>query len=178
MQRFKLLWPITNKIIHNQKLLLELFTYALLLGLDNDSSDKDYDPKVFTNYHHSQLDSDLLNQAVEKAISDWKLVTSSLSLLKDIKFPTYKYKIINYIRKITNDENIIGLFYTLSDSLEYKDIIHIKNNLQSNIPANNSPSKTKNPDELNVNPISREENLATDETNDSISNDSMREYMY
>jgi hypothetical protein len=106
------------------------------------------------------------------------LVTSSLSLLKDIKFPTYKYKTINYIRKITNDENIIGLFYTLSDSLEYKDIIHIKNNLQSNIPANNSPSKTKNPDELNVNPISREENLATDETNDSISNDSMREYMY
>jgi hypothetical protein len=56
--------------------------------------------------------------------------------------------------------------------LEYKDIIHIKNNVQSNIPANNSPSKTKNPDELNINPISREENLATDETNDS-----MRQYI-
>ena len=149
-----------------------MFTYSLLLRLHNDSSDKDNDPTVFTNYHHSQLDSDLLNQAVEKAISDRKFVTSSLGLLKDMKSPTYKYKIINYIKKITDDENIIALFYTLSDSLEYKDIIHIKNNLQSNIPANNSPSKTKNPDELNINPISREENLATHETNDS-----MRQYI-
>ena len=100
------------------------------MRLDNDSSDKDNNQTVFTNYHYSQLDSDLLNQAVEKAISDRKLVTYSLGLLKDIKFPTYKYKIINYIKKITDDENIIALFYTLSDSLEYKDIIHIKNNLQ------------------------------------------------
>lgn len=144
---------------------------------DNDSSDKDNDPKVYTDYHHSQLDSDVLNQSVEKAISDRKFLTSSLSLLKDIKFPTYKYKIINHVKKLTNDENIIALFNTLSDSLEYKDIIHIKNILQSNIPAKNSPSKTKNPDELNVNPISREKNLATYEKNDPISNDSMRQYV-
>ncbi|MGI9012287.1 MAG: hypothetical protein ACR2F1_14040 [Nitrososphaeraceae archaeon] len=56
--------------------------------------------------------------------------------------------------------------------MEYKDLIHIKNILQSNIPAKNSPSKTKNPDELNVNPLSREKNLATDEKNDS-----MRQYI-
>jgi hypothetical protein len=72
---------------------------------------------------------------VEKAISDRKFLTSSLSLLKDMKFPTYKYEIINHVKKITNDENTIALFNTLSDSLEYKDIIHIKNILQSNIPA-------------------------------------------
>ncbi|MGZ5549475.1 MAG: hypothetical protein ACXW07_01590 [Nitrososphaeraceae archaeon] len=142
------------------------------MRLDNDSSDKNNDPKVLTNYHHSQLDSDLLNQAVEKASSDSKFITSSLSLLKDMKFPTYKYKIINHVKKITNDENIIPLFYTLSDSLVYKDLIHVKNILQSNIPAKNSPSKTKNPDELDVNPLSREKNLATDEKNDS-----MRQYI-
>lgn len=89
-----------------------------------------------------------------------------------MKFPTYKYKIIYHVKKITNDENIIALFYTLFDSLEYKDLKHIKNILQSNIPANNSSSKTKNPDELNVNPLSRENNLATDEKNDS-----MRQYI-
>ena len=61
--------------------------------------------------------------------------------------------------------------------MEYKDIIHIKNILQSNIPAKNSPSKTKNPDELNVNPLSKEKNLAIDEKNDSISNDSMRQFI-
>ena len=147
------------------------------MKLDNDSSDKDNDPKVFTNYHHSQLDSDLLNQSVEKASSDRKFLTFSLNLLKDMKFPTYKYKIIKHVKKKTNDENIIALFNTLSDSLEYKDIIHIKNILQSNIPAKNSPSKTKNPDELNVNPLSKEKNLAIDEKNDFISNDSMRQFI-
>jgi hypothetical protein len=147
------------------------------LKLDNDSSDKDNDPKVFTNYHHSQLDSDLLNQSVEKAISDRNFLTSNLSLLEDMKFPTYKYKIINHVKKKTNDKNIIALFNTLSDSLEYKDSIHIKNILQSNIPAKNSPSKTKNPDELNVNPLSKEKNLAIDEKNDSISNDSIRQFI-
>jgi hypothetical protein len=148
------------------------------LRLNKESSDKDNDPKVYTNHHHSQLDSDLLNQSVEKAISDRKFLTSSLSLLKDMKFPTYKYKIINHVKKITKDENTIALFNTLSDSLEYRDLIHIKNILQSNIPAKNSPSKTKNPDELNVNPISREKNLVTDEKNDSISNDnSMRQHI-
>jgi hypothetical protein len=147
------------------------------LRLDNESSNKENDPKVYTDYHHSQLDSDLLNQSVEKAISDRKFLTSSLSLLKDMKFPIYKYKIINHVKKLTNDENIIALFNTLSDSLEYKDIIHIKNILQSNIPAKNSPSKTKNPDELNVNPFPREKDLATSKQNDSISNDSMRHYV-
>jgi hypothetical protein len=141
------------------------------LRLDNDSSDKDNDPKVYTDYHHSQLDSDLLNQSVEKAISDRKFLTSSLSLLKDIKFPTYKYKIINHVKKLTNHENIIALFNTLSDSLEYKDIIHIKNILQSNIPAKNSPSKTKN------HPFPLERDLSTGNQNDSISNDSMRHYV-
>lgn len=147
------------------------------MKLDNKSSDKENESKVFTNYHHSQLDSDLLNQSVEKAINDPKFLTSSLSLLEDMRFPTYKDKIINHVKKISNDENIIALFNTLSGSLEYKDITHIKNIIQSNIPAKNSPSKTKNPHELNVNPITSEKNLTPDEKNDSISNDSMRQYI-
>ena len=103
------------------------------MKLDNKSSDKENESKVFTNYYHSQLDSDLLNQSVEKAINDPKFLTSSLSLLEDMRFPTYKDKIINHVKKISNDENIIALFNTLSGSLEYKDITHIKNIIQSNI---------------------------------------------
>jgi hypothetical protein len=142
------------------------------LKLDNKSSDKENESKVFTNHHHSQLDSDLLNQSVEKAINDPKFLISSLSLLEDMRFPSYKDKIINHVKKISNDENIIALFNTLSDSLEYKDITHIKNIIQSNIPAKNSPSKTKNPHELNVNPITSEKNITPDEKNDS-----MRQYI-
>jgi hypothetical protein len=78
---------------------------------------------------------------------------------------------------LTNDKLTIALFQTLSDTLEYKNMEQIRNIFQGNIPAKNSPSKTKNSDELNVNPLSKEKNLAIDEKNDSISNDSMRQFI-
>ena len=44
----------------------------------------------------------------------------------------YRDKIIEHVQKFTNDNSTIALFYTLSDSLEFKDINQIKNILQSN----------------------------------------------
>lgn len=141
------------------------------------NSDKEDDSKVFTSYHDSQIDSHLLNKAIEKAINDKEFINSSLDLIKDLEFPTYKYKIINYIQKKTKDTTIIALFYTLSDSLELKDISHIKNIIETNIPAKNSAHNTKNPDKLNVNPISTKQKLSNLKEKDPISSDSMKEYI-
>ena len=142
----------------------------------NNSDEKD-DTKVFTSYHHSQFDSNLLNKAIEKAINDKNFIISSLDLIKDMEFPTYKYKIINHIQKSTNDITKIALFYTLSDSLEFKDISHIKKVIETNVPAKNSAHNTKNPDKLNVNPISTKQKLSNLEEKDPTSSDSMREYI-
>ena len=142
----------------------------------NNSDEKD-DTKVFTSYHHSQFDSNLLNKAIEKAINDKNFIISSLDLIKDMEFPTYKDKIINHIQKSTNDITKIALFYTLSDSLEFKDISHIKKVIETNVPAKNSAHNTKNPDKLNVNPISTKQKLSNLEEKDPISSDSMREYI-
>ena len=139
--------------------------------------DKEDDTKVFASHHHSQFDSDLLNKAIEKAINDKEFITSSLDLIKDIEFPTYKYKIINHVQKLTNDKMIIALFYTLSDSLEFKDITYIKNVIETNIPAKNSAHNTKNPDKLNVNPISTKQKLSDLKEKDPNESDSMREYI-
>jgi hypothetical protein len=117
----------------------------------NNISDKD-NTEVFTSYHHSQFDSNLLNKAIEKAINEKEFIISSLNLIKDLEFPTYKNKIIKHVEKVTNDKTIIALFYTLDDSLEFKDIKDIKNILEANIPAKSSAHNTKNPDQLNVNP--------------------------
>ena len=143
----------------------------------NNNPDKEDDTKVFASHHHSQFDSDLLNKAIEKAINDKEFITSSLDLIKDIEFPTYKYKIINHVQKLTNDKMIIALFYTLSDSLEFKDITHIKNVIETNIPAKNSAHNTKNPDKLNVNPISTKQKLSDLKEKDPNESDSMREYI-
>jgi hypothetical protein len=79
---------------------------------------------------------------------------------------------------LTNDKITIALFQTLSDSLEYKNIEQIRNIFQSNIPAKNSPSRTKNSEELNVNPLTTKQNQKspTSDNNDSLSNDTMEEY--
>lgn len=143
----------------------------------NNNQDKEDDTKVFTSHHHSQFDSDLLNKAIEKAINDKEFITSSLNLIKDIEFPTYKYKIINHIQKLTNDKTIIALFYTLSDSLEFKDVTHIKNVIETNIPAKNSAHNTKTPDKINVNSISTKQKLSDLKEKDPTSSDSMREYI-
>jgi hypothetical protein len=142
---------------------------------DNYVNDK---RRVYYNYHSSQFDTALLNKALEKSIKDKEFMNSSLNLLKNARFPMYRDKIIEHVRKFTNDNTTIALFYTLSDSLEFKDINQIKNLLQSNIIAKNSPSRTKNPDELNVNPIITKENQKspTSDSNESLSSDVMREY--
>ena len=62
--------------------------------------------------------------------------------------------------------------------MEYKNIEQIRNIFLGNIPAKNSPSRTKNPEELNVNPITTKQNQKspTSNNNDSVPDDTMREY--
>ena len=71
----------------------------------------------------------------------------------------------------------IALFYTLSESIEFKDMDHIKNILEDNIPAKNSQHNTKNPDKINVNPISNKQTFSTSDEKDSVSSDAMREFI-
>ena len=151
----------------------------LLKSKDNVADNYDNDKtRVYYSYHSSKFDTALLNKAVEKSIKDKEFMNSSLNLLKNAKFPMYRDKIIDHVQKFTNDDTTIALFYTLSDSLEFKDINQVKNILQSNIIAKNSPSKTKNSDELNVNPLTTKQNQKSpaSENNESLSSDAMREY--
>ncbi len=146
--------------------------------VDNNNDDKE--TRVYSSYHPSQFDNALLNEAIQKAIKDKEFINSSLNLLKNAKFPIYKDKIIEHVQKLTNDKITIALFQTLSDSLEYKNIEQIRNIFQANIPAKNSPSRTKNPEELNVNPsltIKPNQKSPKSNNNDSVSDDTMREYI-
>jgi hypothetical protein len=144
--------------------------------VDNYNNDE---TRVYSSYHPSQFDNVLLNEAIQKGIKDKEFINYSLSLLKNAKFPIYKSKIIEHIQQLTNDKITIALFQTLSDSLEYKNIEQIRNIFQANIPAKNSPSRTKNPEELNVNPLITNQNQKspTSNNNDSVSDDAMREYI-
>ena len=142
---------------------------------DNYDNDK---TRVYYSYHSSKFDTTLLNKALEKSIKDKEFMNSSLNLLKNARFPMYRDKIIENVQKFTNDNTTIELFYTLSVSLEFIDINQIKNILQSNIIAKNSPTRTTNSDDLYVNPITTKQNQKSpaSENNESLSSDAMREY--
>jgi len=141
-------------------------------------NDDDEKTRVYSSYKNSQFDSSLLNEALQKCIKDKEFISSSLNLLKNAKFPLYKFKIIEHVQQLTYDKITIALFQTLSDSLEYKNIEQIRNIFQTNIPEKNSPSRTKNPEELNVNPITtkQNQNSPTSDSNDALSSDAMQEY--
>ena len=139
----------------------------------------DDETRIYSSYHPPQFDKALLNEAIQKAIEDKDFMNSSLNLLKNAKFPIYKNKIIEHVQQLTNDKLTIALFQTLSDTLEYKNMEQIRNIFLGNIPAKNSPSRTKSTEELNVNPLTTKPNQKspTSDTNESVSDDTMREYI-
>ena len=139
----------------------------------------DDETRIYSSYHPPQFDKALLNEAIQKAIEDKDFMNSSLNLLKNAKFPIYKNKIIEHVQQLTNDKLTIALFQTLSDTLEYKNMEQIRNIFLGNIPAKNSPSRTKSTEELNVNPLTTKPNQKspTSDNNESVSDDTMREYI-
>jgi hypothetical protein len=159
------------------KIVLQLY---MLKSKDNIVDNyNDDETRVYSSYHPSQFDRALLNEAIQKAIEDKDFMNSSLNLLTDAKFPIYKNKIIEHVQQLTNDKLTIALFQTLSDTLEYKNIEQIRNIFLGNIPAKNSPSRTKSAEELNVNPLTTKPNQKSpkSDNNESISDDTMREYI-
>ena len=139
----------------------------------------DDETRIYSSYHPPQFDKALLNEAIQKAIEDKDFMNSSLNLLKNAKFPIYKNKIIEHVQQLTNDKLTIALFQTLFDTLEYKNMEQIRNIFLGNITAKNSPSRTKSTEELNVNPLPTKPNQKspTSDTNESVSDDTMIEYI-
>lgn len=56
------------------------------------NNENDEKTRVYSSYHNSQSDSVLLNEALQKGIKDKEFINSSLNLLKNAKFPIYKFK--------------------------------------------------------------------------------------
>lgn len=117
-------------------------------------NNKDKNKEIHSTLHKATLNSSLLNSAVYKAGKDQDFLRSSLNLLKNIKFPTYRHTIIDHIQKLTNNKSKIALFYTLDDSLKLENIEQIKNIILSNTKPKNTFNQLKKPSEINVNPLS------------------------
>ena len=73
----------------------------MILNNNNYSNTSEDANKIYASHHTSEFDSNLLNEAIEKAINNKDFLNSSLNLIKNINFPTFKTKIINHVKNST-----------------------------------------------------------------------------
>jgi hypothetical protein len=90
--------------------------------------------------HTSVYDTDSLNKAVEKANRDPNFINKSVQLLNEMEFPSYKENIVNYVKRNTDESEVLSLFESLDGYIEYKDQYHVQKALEEN----NSEKKIAN----------------------------------
>ena len=101
--------------------------------------------------HEPTYDSENLNRAIERAINDQNFLSSSLNLLKDLKFPAFRNSIVDYVRNATKDSDTISLFQNLDGYIEYKDQYHVRKAIEENDPKKKTANQIT--DETRKNPI-------------------------
>jgi hypothetical protein len=82
--------------------------------------------------HSSTYDTNAINRAIERASRDTRFINRSIQMLKGMQFPAYKDNILNYIKRMTNDEEVSSLFESLDGYVEYKDPYHVQKILEEN----------------------------------------------
>ena len=84
--------------------------------------------------HKPKYDAGALNRAVQRAVDDENFLSSSIKLLEGLKFPAFKYNIVDYATKSTKDSDVLSLF----ESLEVNDPKKADNQMTDEVPESAS----------------------------------------
>jgi hypothetical protein len=106
---------------------------------------KSDDNEVRSEKHSSEVDTNTINRAIEKASKDSSFIDTAISLIKEMKFPAYKKDIINQAKRVTStsassstttttDSDTIALFESLNGYIQYRDLYHVQKALEENNP--------------------------------------------
>ena len=71
---------------------------------------------------------------MNRSNNDQNFLNSCLGLLAGLKFPTFKSTIIDYVKKSTNDSDVISLFESLDGYIQFRDQYHVQKALEVNDP--------------------------------------------
>jgi len=101
---------------------------------------EDYPGKIESEKHVSDVDSDSVNKAVERASKDRIFIFNAVEQLNGLKFPVYKAQIMDFLKKSSANDELLSLFETLNGTIVYRDQYHVKKALEQN----NSKAKQDN----------------------------------
>ena len=99
----------------------------------SDTKRKDTHKDTIESVQHSSVyDTHAMNKAIEKASRDPNFINKSVQILKEMEFPSYKANILNYVKRSTNESDVLSLFESLDGYIEYKDQYHVQKALEEN----------------------------------------------
>jgi hypothetical protein len=127
------------------------------------TKDKIEDNNVRSARHKSTTyDTDSINRALDIAIKDDKFVSNAIKLLNGMHFPAFKNNIVDYVRSITTNTDIISLFESLDGYIKYKDLYHVQKALEENIPVKKKEYQIT--DKTREHPVVRTRGTTTDKS--------------
>ncbi|MEW6603920.1 MAG: DUF2795 domain-containing protein [Thermoproteota archaeon] len=85
--------------------------------------------------HIPVFDSKEINRAIEKANSDPDFVDYAVGQLGGLRFPAFKNNILGYAKSINVDRDIVALFESLNEYMEFRDQYHVAKALHENVTA-------------------------------------------
>lgn len=79
---------------------------------------------------HSPNDRTSVHNAMLRASRDRNFVSRVVKQLDTLQFPVYKYQILEFIKTLSTDRDVIALLEVLNDSVSYRSKHDIKNALE------------------------------------------------
>jgi hypothetical protein len=124
--------PIVLTVVFGNCCLLETIKNLVLQLNIMDSND--LSNKIETERHMPTVNSNSINQAVEKASKDRNFISKALEQLDGLKFPTYKSQLIEHLKNNSAGSETLALCESLNATMLYRDHYQVKKALEQNNP--------------------------------------------
>jgi hypothetical protein len=112
--------------------------------------------------HLPESDAATINRAVERAVEKPSLIDYTIGHLSDLKFPADRKDIVAYAKDMGAEEQVMQLLENLDGYIQYRDLYHVKNALEANLPQ--SKEKVQMTEETRTRPNFRVRETTTGES--------------
>ena len=94
----------------------------------------DLSNKIEAERHIPTVNSNSINQAVERASKDRNFISKALEQLGGLKFPAYRRQIIEHLKNNFVGSETLALFESLNATMLYRDHYQVKKAFEQNNP--------------------------------------------
>jgi hypothetical protein len=129
-----LLVAITIKLYNHYESCCEVNNEGRKIRMTDIESKDNSNTKVSSTKHEPTYNTNNINRAVEKGSRDANFLSYAVSLLDGMQFPAYKNNILEYVKNVITDNEVITLFESLDGYIKFKDLHHVKKALEENNP--------------------------------------------